>query len=70
MRYRELAKRLRGLGCEELRQGKGSHTIWYNPETGKMASVPNWGKKDLAPGTVRAIIRELDIDRTTFGSIK
>lgn len=70
MRYRELAKRLRGLGCQELRQGKGSHIIWLNPETGKIASVPDWGPRDLAPGTVRAIIRELDIDRKAFGSIK
>jgi predicted RNA binding protein YcfA (HicA-like mRNA interferase family) len=70
MRYRELAKRLRGLGCQELRWGKGSHVIWLNPENGKIASVPDWGAKDLAMGTVRAIIRELDIDRKAFGSIK
>ncbi len=25
MRYRELARRLRKLGCTELRAGKGSH---------------------------------------------
>lgn len=41
MRYRELTKR----GCQELRQEEGSHTIWYNPETGKIASVPNLGKR-------------------------
>jgi len=70
MRYRELAKRLRRLGCRELRRGKGSHAIWHNPETGLVTAVPDWGRKDLAPGTVRAIIRELGIDRQTFGSIK
>jgi predicted RNA binding protein YcfA (HicA-like mRNA interferase family) len=69
MRYRELAKRLRKLGCQELRSGKGSHRMWYNPETNQVTAVPDWGSKDLAPGTVRAIIRELGIGRDEFGSI-
>jgi len=70
MRYRELAKRLRQLGCEEVRSGKGSHRIWYNPKTGKTATVPDWGPRDLAPGTVRAILRELGIARKDFGPIR
>jgi mRNA interferase HicA len=70
MRYRELAKRLRKLGCREIRAGKGSHFIWRNPDTGQVASVPDWGSKDLATGTVRAIIRELGISRRDFGPIK
>lgn len=70
MRYRKLAKRLRQLGCEELRTGKDSHRIWHNPATGKVATVPDWGAGDLAPGTVRAVIRELGISRREFGPIK
>lgn len=70
MRYRELAKRLRRLGCQQLRAGKGSHRIWYNPATGKVASVPDWGSRDLATGTVRAILRELGISRRDFGPIR
>lgn len=70
MRYRKLAKRLRQLGCEEMRQSKGSHHIWHNPTAGQVAAVPDWGSKDLAPGTVRAIIRELGISRREFGPIK
>ena len=70
MRYRELAKRLRKLGCHEMRAGKGSHLVWHNPATGMVAAVPDWGSKDLAPGTVRAIIRELGITRREFGPIK
>lgn len=70
MRYRELTKRLQELGCYELRQGKGSHIVWYNPTTQQVAAIPDWGGKDLAPGTVRAIIRELGIDRQIFGSVK
>ena len=34
MRYRELVKKLRRLGCEFVRRAGGSHEIWYNPHTG------------------------------------
>ena len=70
MRYRELSKRLRKLGCVEGRQGKGSHRLWYNPKTKQSAIVPVWGKKDLKPGTVRGVIRQLGISRQNFGPVK
>ena len=70
MRYRQLAKRLRQLGCEELRSGMGSHRVWRNPGTGGLTTVPDWGSKDLAPGTIRAVIRELGVSRREFGPIR
>lgn len=70
MRYKELAKKLRRLGCEELREGRGSHRVWYNPENDHTVAVPDWGSRDLAAGTVRAIIRELGISRQQFGPIE
>jgi predicted RNA binding protein YcfA (HicA-like mRNA interferase family) len=70
MRYNDVAKRLRALGCEEMRSGKGSHRIWYNPATENVTSIPDWGARDLTPGTVRAVIRELGITRQEFGPIR
>ncbi|HEY84464.1 MAG TPA: type II toxin-antitoxin system HicA family toxin [Chloroflexi bacterium] len=70
MRYRELAKRLRRLGCEIERQGRGSHTVWRNPITGQRSVVANWGSKDIPPGTVRGILRQLSLSRKDFGTIK
>lgn len=64
MRYRELAKRLRKFDCQEIRNGKGSHHIWHNPTTGLVATVPDWGSNDLAPGTVRAVLRERVLSHT------
>ncbi|MCK6539547.1 MAG: hypothetical protein L6Q26_05770 [Anaerolineales bacterium] len=30
MKYREAAKKLKALGCEEVaRRGKGSHRLWH-----------------------------------------
>jgi predicted RNA binding protein YcfA (HicA-like mRNA interferase family) len=70
MNYRQLARRLKELGCEELRQAKGSHRYWRNLANGNVTAVPDWGGKDLAPGTVRSIIRQLRINRRDFGPIK
>jgi mRNA interferase HicA len=69
VRYRDLAKRLRVLGCEFVRNGAGSHRIWCNPENGKYTTIPDWGSDDLKPGTLRSIVSDLglrmqDIQRT------
>lgn len=66
MRYREVAKKLRKLGCEELRRGSGSHRKWHNPSSGGISSIPDWGSKDLKLGTLREAIRELGLDWDEF----
>ncbi|RLC64451.1 MAG: type II toxin-antitoxin system HicA family toxin [Chloroflexi bacterium] len=70
MRYRELAKRLRDLGCEYVRPGAGSHRIWWNPALDRYTTIPDWGHKDIKPGTLRRILRDLGISRREFGPIK
>ena len=37
---RDLVKELRAAGCEIIRHGKGSHTIWESP-TGQSFPVPH-----------------------------
>jgi predicted RNA binding protein YcfA (HicA-like mRNA interferase family) len=67
VKYAEAAGRLRALGCEELpRRSKGSHRKWYNPATGRMAPLPEWGGKDLKIGTLRAVVRQLGLDWEAF----
>ncbi len=67
MIYREAAKRLKSLGCLELdRSGGGSHRKWFNPQTQRATVLPDWGSRDLKLGTLRAAIRQLEIDWQTF----
>lgn len=67
MKYREIARKLKTLGCEELpRRGKGSHRIWLNPASGKISPVPNWGSKDLKIGTLRGIVKQLGLEWKKF----
>jgi predicted RNA binding protein YcfA (HicA-like mRNA interferase family) len=70
VKYREVAKKLQKLGCQEIpRRGGGSHRKWHNPATGGIVPIPDWGKKDLKMGTLRHIIRELDLDWEEFKRI-
>ena len=63
MKYREVAERLRRLGCRELaRKPRGSHRKWLNPNTGRGTVVPD----DLKLGTVRAALRQLGIEWEEF----
>jgi mRNA interferase HicA len=67
MKYREAARKLKKLGCEELaRRGKGSHRVWLNPQTERIAPLPDWGSKDLKQGTLRAVIRQLGLEWDEF----
>ena len=62
VRYRELARILLDLGCQEVpRRSRGSHRRWRNDANGRTASIPDWGSKDLRTGTVRAVIRQLGL---------
>ncbi|HEX2256926.1 MAG TPA: type II toxin-antitoxin system HicA family toxin [Afifellaceae bacterium] len=47
--YRELTRLLRDAGCSFVRQGKGSHEIWYSPITRRHFAIPsNVAKLPLA----------------------
>jgi predicted RNA binding protein YcfA (HicA-like mRNA interferase family) len=67
MKYREVARKLHRLGCEEIpRRSGGSHRKWHNPATEGFASIPDWGSRDLKIGTLRHIISQLGLDWETF----
>ncbi|WP_036108850.1 type II toxin-antitoxin system HicA family toxin [Mangrovibacter sp. MFB070] len=56
MKSADLIKALIAAGCILRRHNGGSHQIWWSPVTGKTFPVPH-SKKDLPPGTVRAILK-------------
>lgn len=69
MRYREITKKLRNLGCVEvIRKGGGSHRKWYNPNSSPIVvvAVPDWGSKDLKTGTLRSIVKDLGFEWDEF----
>jgi predicted RNA binding protein YcfA (HicA-like mRNA interferase family) len=58
MLRRTLERHLQAHGCEWIREG-ANHTVWQNRQTGQRAYVPR--HQAIAPGTVRAICRQLGI---------
>ena len=66
MTYRELTRKLRRLGCQFDRQGRGDHEVWINVDSTARTTIPNWGVRDLRPGTIGAILRDLGMSRAEF----
>ncbi len=63
--YREVVERLRAGGFVFDRQAKGSHEIWYNPETKRRTTVPHH-PGSLPRGTLRAIISQTGLTVDQF----
>ena len=68
-RYREIIEILKKLGFEFHRQAAGSHEIWFNPETKRFITIPNHAG-DMPEGTLRAILKQADIDADEFLKLK
>jgi mRNA interferase HicA len=50
MKSSELLRKLSKAGCYMVRQGKGSHEIWFSPITEKEFVVPNHGSQEIGKG--------------------
>jgi len=64
-RYREIIKILKHFGFGFHRQAAGSHEIWYNPKTNRYITIPNHSG-DMPEGTLRAILKQANIDPEEF----
>ena len=64
-RYRDIIKIIKLFGFEFYRQAAGSHEIWHNPKTKRFTTVPNH-TGDMPEGTLRAILKQADIDVEDF----
>ncbi|MCQ2323807.1 MAG: type II toxin-antitoxin system HicA family toxin [Paludibacteraceae bacterium] len=55
MKYNELHKLLRRIGCYPLDQQMAGHPVWYSPLTQKKFTTSNHGNHEVATGTLRSI---------------
>lgn len=49
-----------------FKRSKGSHQLFYNPNSGKTVVVPVHGNKDLKKGTFLAILKQAGVDLLQF----
>ena len=57
MKYSELEKQLKEIGCYVYKEG-ASHTLWYSPVTGKKFPVGRHKGQDVKKGTLESIKRD------------
>ena len=57
--------KLRAAGFVFDRTAKGSHEIWFHPESKRRVTVPNH-PGDMPEGTVHAIVQQAGLDVETF----
>ena len=58
--YPELARLLRKAECELIRQGKGSHEIWYSPISKRRFSVP---RKTVKVHTANGVLKDAGLPK-------
>lgn len=68
-RYREIVQRLKAFGFQFHRQADGSHEIWFCPSSGRYTTIPNH-PGDMPEGTLRAILKQADVDIDLFLSMR
>lgn len=57
MKYNELHKKLRDIGCYRLDEEQAGHPLWYSPKTGKKFQTSHHGSEEVRPGTLHKIIK-------------
>ena len=68
-KYRIIIRILKNFGFEFYRQAAGSHEICFNPQTNRFTTLPNH-LGDMPEGTLRAILKQADIDVDDFLKMK
>lgn len=63
--YRDVIRIIKRFGFEFFRQAAGSHEIWFNPLTKRFTTIPNH-TGDMPEGTLRAILKQADIEIDDF----
>jgi predicted RNA binding protein YcfA (HicA-like mRNA interferase family) len=66
--FREIERRLRKLGYNIVRQGKGSHVIFSNGQV--TFPVLNHAGKDISPGVERKILKLIRMTADQFRKLK
>jgi len=64
-KYQEVVRRLRKAGYRFDRPAAGSHEVWRHEQTGRKVTLPRHGR-DMAEGTLRAVLREAGISIDEF----
>lgn len=57
MKYNELERKIKKIGCYPTGESQNGHPIWFSPKTGKKFKFSHHGKEEVAKGTLNAILK-------------
>ena len=55
MKYNELEKKIKKIGCYDTGEQQAGHPLWYSPVTGMFFTMSNHGIGEVATGTLNSI---------------
>lgn len=62
MKYNELARKLRKIGCFDTGEQANGHPLWFSPKTGHTFKMSNHGSEEVPPGTLKQIKKDSGLD--------
>lgn len=62
MKYNELEKKLRKIGCYCTGEIQAGHPLWFSPVTGKYFAMSHHKTEEVASGTLRSIKRDSGLE--------
>ena len=62
MKYHELERKLRKIGCYPIGKSRRGHPLWYSPVTEKVFPMSNHHSQEVATGTLVSIIRDSGLE--------
>ena len=57
MKYNELTRIVKKIGCYDTGKQQSGHPLWYSPKTGKSFPMSNHGSEEVATGTLNKILK-------------
>lgn len=57
MKYNELERKVKKIGCYDTGKQMSGHPLWYSPVTNKVFQMSNHGNEEVAKGTLNAILK-------------
>ena len=58
MKYSELEKLLKKIGCYPTGSTRAGHPLWYSPVTGKKFTLSHHRSEEVSSGTLSSIKRD------------
>ena len=62
MKYTELERKLKKIGCYETGELICGHPEWYSPKTGKYFAMSHHHSEEVATGTLKSIKRTAGLE--------